>query len=112
MVQAPTISGVEGDPVPGTLRDDILSIPGIDDAHLEGDAMSPDGVRVRLSYGADPQRVGREVRRILALHGMRSQLTDVPDRVAPEEPPPPPAPEGTVVNLSDYENDSKTAHSA
>ncbi len=94
--------------MPGTLRDDILAIPGIDDAHLEGEPASPDGVRVRLSYGADPQRVGREVRRILALHGMRSQLTEVPDQVAPAEPPPPPPPAGTVVNLSDYENGGPT----
>ena len=95
--------------MPGTLRDDILAIPGIDDAELEGDAASPDGVRVRLSYGADSQRVGREVRRILALHGMRSQLTDVPAAVAPAEPPPPPPPPGTVVNLSDYENGGLSA---
>ena len=90
--------------MPGTLRDDILAIPGIDNAELDGDSVTPDGVRVRLAFGADSQRVGREVRRVLALHGMRSQLTGVPDYVAPAEPPPPPVPEvGTVVNLADYE---------
>lgn len=97
--------------MPGTtLRDDILAIPGIDNAELDGDGSTPDGVRVRLAFGADPKRVGREVRRVLALHGMRSQLTDVPDHVAPVEPPPPPVPEvGTVVNLADYEQDEPVA---
>ena len=88
--------------MPGTLRDDILAIPGIDNAELEGEGPTLAGVRVRLAFGADPQRVGREVRRVLAVHGMESKLTEVPDPVAPLEPPPPP-PIGTVVNLADYE---------
>jgi hypothetical protein len=43
---------------------------------------------------------------------MRSQLTEVPDQVAPAEPPPPPPPAGTVVNLSDYENGGPAAAEA
>jgi hypothetical protein len=98
---------MRGDQVPDTLRDQLLAIPGIDDAELEGDVAAPAGVRVRLTAGADPQSVGREVQRILAEHGMRSQVSDATAAApAPPPPPPPPPPPGTVVNLADYEDDT------
>jgi hypothetical protein len=74
----------------------LLAIPGIDGAELEGDAVAPQGVRVQLSVGADPQEVGRQVQQVLAAHGMRSQMADeaeVGQGVA----------SGSVVNLADYE---------
>ena len=82
--------------VVGSLHDELLAIPGIDGAELEGDAVAPQGVRVQLSVGADPQEVGRQVQQVLAAHGMRSQMADeaeVRQGVA----------SGSVVNLADYE---------
>jgi hypothetical protein len=82
--------------VVGSLHDELLAIPGIDGAELEGDAVAPQGVRVQLSVGADPQEVGRQVQQVLAAHGMRSQMADeaeVEQGVA----------SGSVVNLADYE---------
>lgn len=80
-----------------SLRDELMSIPGIEEAELEGDDTSPAGVRVRLSAGADTDLVGEEVRRVLATHGMRSQLS-APD-LEPEVPPPPPGAPASVVTL-------------
>lgn len=80
----------------GSLHDELLAIPGIEGAELEGDAVAPQGVRVQLSVGADPQEVGRQVQQVLAAHGMRSQMADdaeVGQGVA----------SGSVVNLADYE---------
>lgn len=72
------------------IHQELLSIPGIAGAEFEGDSATPEGVRVQLAPGADPDRVGREVRRVLAGHGMRSQMTA--PAVAPKQPPPPPEP--------------------
>lgn len=80
----------------GSLHDDLVAIRGIDTAELEGDPRAPSGVRVRLAVGADAGQVGDEVRRVLAEHGMRSQMI-----AAHPEPPEQPAP---VVNLADYES--------
>jgi hypothetical protein len=79
-----------------SLRDELLAIPGIASAEFEGTEEQPLGVRVQLAVGADPETVGREVQRVLASHGMRSQLAE-------EERP------GSVVNLSDYENGADEA---
>ncbi len=85
----------------GTLRDELMAIPGIEGAELDGDGETPAGVRVRLAVDADAETVSREVQRVLAAHGMRSQLTG--PRVEPAEPPPPPGapapPGGSVVAL-------------
>lgn len=91
MAQATTIFWglVRGDPVAGSLRDELLAIPGIEGADFDGDVVAPEGVRVRLSAGADPIRVGEEVRKILAGHGLRSKMTSTP--AAAEGPPLPPA---------------------
>ena len=58
----------------GMLRDDLLSLPGVESADLDGDEMAPSGVRVRLAPGTDVNAVGEEVRRVLALHGLRSEV--------------------------------------
>ncbi len=89
-----------GDRASRPIREELLSIPGIAGAEFEGDPTTPAGVRVQLAPGADAEAVGREVRRVLAGHGMRSQMT-APD-VAPPRPPPPPDPQ-TVVNLADFD---------
>jgi hypothetical protein len=83
--------------VAGTLRDDLLAIPGIEGAELEGDDTSPVGVRVRLSTGADADSVSQRVREVLAVHGMRSQVSS--PRVEPAAPPPPPGAPAAVIDL-------------
>jgi len=58
----------------GMLQDDLLSVPGVESAQLDGDTMAPSGVRVHLAPGADPGAVGDEVQRVLSLHGLRSEV--------------------------------------
>jgi hypothetical protein len=75
-----------------TLQADLLAVPGVASADVEtnvGDA--PAGVKVRLDADADARRVGVEVQRILAAHGMRSRFSGTDQAV--EESAPPPAPE-------------------
>ena len=80
-----------------SIHDELLTIPGIAGAELEGASEQPVGVRVQLAVGADVDMVGREVQRVLAAHGMRSQLTRDDESILPP---------GSVVNLSDYEVNS------
>jgi hypothetical protein len=75
--------------VADSLQEELLAIPGIDGADFAGGVIAPEGVRVRLAAGADPIRVGEDVRKVLAEHGLRSQMTSPP--LAPEVPPLPPA---------------------
>ena len=57
----------------GTLRDDLLSLPGVEQAEIDGDSATPAGVRVRLSPGVDPAAIGEEIRRVLSMHGQRQE---------------------------------------
>lgn len=82
-----------------SIREELLSVPGVAGAEFDGDPVVPEGVRVRLTPGADADDVGREVKRVLADHGMRSHVT--PQAVAPRRPPPPPEPR-TVINLAEF----------
>jgi len=84
-----------------TLRDELLSLPGVADAdvEVEVEGAAPANVRVRLHPEADPRAVGADVQRVLASHGMRSRVSgDEPAAVAPPavrppvEPPVPPRP--------------------
>ena len=68
----------------GTLRDDLLSLPGVEQAEIDGDSVAPAGVRVRLSPSVDPAVVGDEIRRVLALHGLRQGIDVAPDPVRSE----------------------------
>lgn len=77
--------------VGGMLRDDLLSVPGVESAHLEGDSMSPTGVRVHLADGVDAAVVGDEVQRVLSLHGLRSEVGEGAAVAAPIDPPAGPA---------------------
>ncbi len=79
-----------------SLQDELLSIPGIASAEFEGSQEHPVGVRVQLAVGADPNEVGQAVQRVLASHGMRSQVAHEESESF--------LPAGSVVNLSDYEN--------
>lgn len=64
----------EGAVAADSLRDDLLALPGVAEAEVDGDGTSPAGVRVRLAAGADAGPVGVEVQRVLAAHGMRSRV--------------------------------------
>ena len=61
------------------LRDELLRVPGVESADIEGDSLTPQGVRVRLSAGVDATAVGVEVQRVLATHGLRSEMAK-PDK--------------------------------
>ena len=67
-----------------SLREELLALPGVAEVELDGDGAAPAGVRIRLSTEADPERVGLEVQRVLAAHGMRSRV----DSSAVSPPPP------------------------
>jgi hypothetical protein len=69
------------------LRDDLLSVPGVESAHLDGDEMAPTGVRVHLAAGVDAAVVGDEVQRVLSLHGLRPEVGDRAPVPAPIDPP-------------------------
>ena len=70
----------------GMLRDDLLSVPGVESAQIDGDTMAPSGVRVHLAPGADAGEVGDEVQRVLSLHGLRSEVDGDATADAPVEP--------------------------
>jgi hypothetical protein len=78
-----------------TLQSDLLAVPGVESAEVDiTDGAAPAGVKVRLAPDADARRVGVEVQRVLAAHGMRSRFSAVDDDPV-EHPPPaqtPPAP--------------------
>lgn len=82
-----------------SLRDELLALPGVAEVELDGEGGAPAGVRIRLAVGADPDRVGLEVQRVLAAHGMRSRVDD--GELAPAAPlplvvPAPPPEEGAA----------------
>lgn len=68
----------------GTLRDDLLSLPGVEQAEIDGDPITPAGVRVRLSPGVDPAAIGNEIRRVLTMHGLRQEPDSVSEQVTPD----------------------------
>lgn len=82
-----------------TLQTELLGVPGVSAAEIDAGAGAiPAGVKVSLSPDADARRVGIEVQRILAAHGMRSRFSsgkDDPPSTLPTEasPPTPPVPE-------------------
>jgi len=82
-----------------TLQTELLGVPGVSAAEIDAGAGAiPAGVKVSLSPDADARRVGIEVQRILAAHGMRSRFSsgkDDPPPTLPTEasPPTPPVPE-------------------
>jgi hypothetical protein len=79
------------------LRNELLAVPGIAGAEVESD-QGVAGVRIQLAVGADADEVGAAVRRILALHGMRSTDVDAAES-GTDGPPPPPGAPGSVVSF-------------
>ena len=81
-----------------TLQIELLGVPGVSSVEIaSGDGAIPSGVKVSLSPDADGRRVGIEVQRILAAHGMRSRVSSgkedpPPAPPATDSPPTPPAP--------------------
>jgi hypothetical protein len=83
-----------------TLQIELLGVPGVSAAEIAtGDGAIPTGVKVSLSADADARRVGIEVQRILAAHGMRSRFSSDKEEDSPLPPsvddssPTPPVPE-------------------
>lgn len=60
----------------GMLRNELLSLPGVEQAEFDGDSAAPAGVRIRLSPGVDPAVIGEEIRRVLSVHGLRQEIDD------------------------------------
>lgn len=53
-----------------SLQDDLLSIPGVEGADVEGSEDRPAGLRIRIAEGADQGAVGGAIRRVLNAHGL------------------------------------------
>lgn len=66
-----------------SLRDELMTLPGVAEAEVDAEGGAPSGVRVKLLPDADPQRVGSEVQRVLASHGMRSRVAPDDESIAP-----------------------------
>jgi len=67
----------------GALSDDLLRLPGVEHAELDGDPATPAGIRVRVADGVDAAAVADEVRRVLAQHGLRPDIGDASDASPP-----------------------------
>jgi hypothetical protein len=57
-----------------SLREQLLALPGVAEAEVDGDDTAPAGVRIRLAPEAQAEMVGREVQRVLTTWGVRSRL--------------------------------------
>lgn len=53
-----------------SLQDDLMEIPGVEGADVEGSGDTPAGLRIRIAEGADQQAVGGAIRRVLTAHGL------------------------------------------
>ena len=53
-----------------SLRDDLLDIPGVEGAEVDGSSDAPAGLRIRIAEGADQEAVGGAIRRVLSSHGL------------------------------------------
>ena len=56
--------------VTNSLQDDLLGIPGVEGAEIDGAQDSPQGLRIRITEGADQEAVGGAIRRVLSAHGL------------------------------------------
>jgi hypothetical protein len=52
------------------LQDDLLKIPGVEGAEIDGLQDAPAGLRIRIAEGADQEAVGGAIRRVLSSHGL------------------------------------------
>lgn len=69
-----------------SLQEDLLRIPGVEGAEIEGSGDKPAGLRIRIAEGADQRAVGGAIRRVLTAHGLGTdtQLPGEPDFAAGE----------------------------
>ena len=83
------------------LRDLLLAVDGVAEATVDGNDDAPGGVRIVLAADADADRVGREVREILATYGIRARVAGAEPvgQARADQPPPPPGAPGEVVEL-------------
>ena len=79
-------------------REELLTVPGVAAADV-GESDGPAGVRIQLSHDADPELVSAEVQRILASHGLSSQIAAAEPVESPGPPPPPGAPVVSLTHL-------------
>lgn len=53
-----------------SLQDDLLGIPGVEGAEVDGSGDAPAGLRIRIAQGANQEAVGGAIRRVLSAHGL------------------------------------------
>lgn len=53
-----------------SLSEDLLGIPGVEDAEVDGSQDAPAGLRIRIAEGADQEAVGGAIRRVLDSYGL------------------------------------------
>jgi hypothetical protein len=73
-----------------SLQDDLLSIPGVEGAEIDGSQDAPSGLRIRIVEGADQEAVGGAIRRVLSSHGLGTDTLlpgEAGSHVAPDLPP-------------------------
>lgn len=56
--------------VASSLQNDLLGIPGVEGAEVDGSLDAPAGLRIRIAEGADQEVVGGAIRRVLSAHGL------------------------------------------
>jgi hypothetical protein len=88
-----------------SLQEDLLSIPGVEGAEVEGSADRPAGLRIRIAEGADQRAVGGAIRRVLTSHGLGTD-TRLPGESAGE---PTPSSVATVAALGDRVDEADEA---
>jgi len=66
--------------VASSLQDDLLGIPGVEGAEVDGSYDAPAGLRIRIAQGADQDAVGGAIRRVLSAHGLGTD-TQLPGEV-------------------------------
>jgi hypothetical protein len=97
------------------LQDDLLSIPGVEGAEIDGQQDAPAGLRIRIAEGADQEAVGGAIRRVLSSHGLGTD-TMLPGEAEPQAAPAPstetqhePEPSTVAVLAPDDEGDDDGA---
>ena len=99
--------------VTSSLQDDLLDIPGVEGAEIDGSQEAPAGLRIRIAEGADQETVGTAIRRVLSSHGLGTdtQLPGESDVVPLEAPSSDVLPElGSVAVLAPEEDVSVVDH--
>ena len=95
------------------MQDDLLDIPGVEGAEIDGSQEAPAGLRIRIAEGADQETVGTAIRRVLSSHGLGTdtQLPGESDVVPLEAPSSDVLPElGSVAVLAPEEDVSVVDH--